>query len=553
MSALTSIVVGFSLLLIAMRSISEKIDQKFAKKIAPWMSTLAENKRNPLAIGFLGTILFQASSICVITSMGFASRGLISLEQGMLLSLGASLGSTLKGLFFSSLGLTFGTALLGLPAVFLFAYNRHWAKALLELLQGVGLTFLGLKLLEQGLSSYASSNHFSEIVLNYFHDESAWSILGSIGCGCIGAVMLQSSSALYLLTLELLNKGLIPIPVGAAIILGANVGTTSTALIASLHLPSEGRRLAWSHFLMKASSCLIALVFFRFGLEFITVEAHYLRVHISPAQYGVLFHVTFNLFHLCVWSFLCPALANLLKKAISDENSSLSPLSHPDVQSLAVLDFGRGLESCLKETSRGIRQLHDASEGLFSILLEAKNHKERIFALNQVNTTLRAFEGTLLNCRQVIAKLIRKQSLCDERKHKLHDLMSLLSSLEHVSRTFINFSLKLDIDFIDQDKELVTQILSELTGLRSISMNLWEALYKQTLCGDVRKQSRYFDLDFKKDDPLLAVEILGRLTHTTQVLKSLTDVENSSMRHYRMESTPVIAAASSEASTGATL
>lgn len=183
-------------------------------------------------IGTIVTGILNSSTLISLLTLGFVSAGMMQLRNAVGILVGANIGSTATGLIVGYLGFgEFKISMFALPLIAIGGaimivtsrkYRSYWARLLL----GFGLFFLGIDFLKENVE--VMSTIFN---LEQYKDMSLW-LFGVIGM--IITAMIQSSGAVGVMTLAALSSGIITFEAGFAIILGANIGTTFTALIASL-------------------------------------------------------------------------------------------------------------------------------------------------------------------------------------------------------------------------------------------------------------------------------------------------------------------------------
>lgn len=251
---------GLGLFLFALRFLTSILDRSIANRFRPLLSRLLATPWRCGLAGFVLTLLVQASSITIITAMGLVNSSLIALEQAVFVMLGATVGTTVKAWVFAQAA-HLGPALVAVASLGYLLVRRPVAREALEVLLAIGLAFLGLDMVALGLAPLAEN----PAVMQWFHaydgtglDSQALGVL----IGAVATVAVQSSSAIVFVVLDLASQGLISFPGGAALILGANLGTTITAVIAGAEMDWEGRRLALAHIIAKAAGVLLALLLF---------------------------------------------------------------------------------------------------------------------------------------------------------------------------------------------------------------------------------------------------------------------------------------------------
>ena len=197
--------------------------------------------------------------------VSFVNAGLLSLVQSIGVIMGANIGTTFTAWLISLLGFKADIAVLAIPLIaFGFAFMMCKAKkkkSIGELIIGFSLLFLGLSFLKSSVPDLQSTPEVLEF-LQQWTNYGYGSILMFVGIGTILTIVLQSSSATMALTLVMCNNGWIPFEMGAAMVLGENIGTTITANIAASVANVSARRAAMAHCVFNIFGVVWVLILF---------------------------------------------------------------------------------------------------------------------------------------------------------------------------------------------------------------------------------------------------------------------------------------------------
>ncbi len=258
----------------------------------PWSAFLA---------GCLVTGLLQSSSLTSVMVVGLVNARVLSLVQGIAVIIGANVGTTVTAQL-----LSFNLHRLALPliviSVLLYLLPLPRIRPAFAAAAGFGMVMLGLDGMAQSLSPLQDTPLVMRMIAAAA--EAPWQGL----CGGIAvSIALQSSSAVMGLILGLAIKGIITLPAAVAVLIGADLGTCVTALIAGLVMGRTARAAAGSHFLFNLISMFLALLFFPRLLWLASVTAAEL-----PRQLAN-FHTLYNLLGAVVLLPLIPLLARLLQ------------------------------------------------------------------------------------------------------------------------------------------------------------------------------------------------------------------------------------------------
>lgn len=286
---------------------------------------LSEWTRTPLR-GFLSgvmiTSLVQSSSAVTVAVIGFVNAGLLDILQTVYVIYGTNIGTTMTSWLVAIVGFKLNVQALALPLIGLGMFMRVVSGAtrrgaLGDALAGFGLFFLGIAILKGAFADIGNSISFS----GFEYD--ALGLLVFTGLGFILTFLMQSSSAAMAITLTAAAGGLIPMSDAAAMVIGANVGTTSTAALAVIGATANAQRIAAAHVLFNLLTGAIALLTLSPLLALIEWMREVLGLAPSVLTSLALFHTLFNILGvLMLWSFT-PAMVAWLKLRLRSVDEDL--------------------------------------------------------------------------------------------------------------------------------------------------------------------------------------------------------------------------------------
>ncbi|MDG1895533.1 MAG: Na/Pi cotransporter family protein [Fuerstiella sp.] len=255
------IVGGLGLFLLGMKNMSEGMQAVAGTGLRRMISAVTNNRIAATIVGVVVTCVVQSSSVTTVMVVGFVNSGVMELTQGIGVIMGANIGTTVTGWILVLKVGKYGLPLLGGAAfVYLFSKGdrwRYWAMAFM----GVGMVFFGLELMKDACSIIKEIPAFE----TWFQRFQADSYVGVLQCalaGCVLTTLVQSSSATLGITISLASQGIIPYETAAALVLGENIGTTITAILASLGATTNARRAAYFHVVFNLIGVLwITLIF----------------------------------------------------------------------------------------------------------------------------------------------------------------------------------------------------------------------------------------------------------------------------------------------------
>ena len=256
---------SLGLFLYGMTLMSEALQKVAGDKLRNILAAMTSNSVSRILTGLFVTAVIQSSSATTVMVVSFVNAGLLSLVQSIGVIMGVNIGTTFTAWLISLLGFKADIAVLAIPLIaFGFVFMMCKAKkkkSIGELIIGFSLLFLGLSFLKESVPDLRSTPEVLEF-LQQWTNYGFGSVLLFVGVGTILTIVLQSSSATMALTLVMCNNGWIPFEMGAAMVLGENIGTTITANIAASVANVSARRAAMGHSVFNVFGVLWCLILF---------------------------------------------------------------------------------------------------------------------------------------------------------------------------------------------------------------------------------------------------------------------------------------------------
>lgn len=237
---------GLGVFLVGMMMLSEALQavaSDFIRRVIGWLTS---NRLMAVAVGVIVTTIIQSSSVTTVMVVGFVNAGLMTLTQAVGVIMGANIGTTITGWIIAVQIGKYGLVFIGAGFVpYLFARGQI-TRALGKMSIALGMIFLGLEFMSGGFKPLANHPEFISN-LTFFAADNFISVLACVGVGCILTCIVQSSSAMLGITIALAMTGVISFPTASALVLGENIGTTITALLASIGGNINAKRAATAH------------------------------------------------------------------------------------------------------------------------------------------------------------------------------------------------------------------------------------------------------------------------------------------------------------------
>ena len=302
-----------------------------------------------ISAGALVTALLQSSSLVSVITISFISAGLLSLSGGLGLIFGANIGSTTTAWLVAGLGLKIKISALALPmlvfGIIFSLQKKNSLKGIGNVLAGLGFFFLGIHYMKEGFDVFSEHINLIQYSISGYRGVFIYT-----GLGIIITVILQSSAATLVLVLTALSAGQIEYENALALAIGANVGTTITAVLGSLSSNIAGKRLAGAHLIFNVVTGIVAIAFIFPLAKLVNILSD--SLNISQTDYTLklaLFHTIFNVLGVLIMIPFIKKLETFLIKVIKEKADK--DIDEPKFLNEAILKFpGSAISSLINES-----------------------------------------------------------------------------------------------------------------------------------------------------------------------------------------------------------
>ena len=345
---------ALGMFLYGMNLMSAGLQKAAGSKLRNLLTAMTSNPFKSVMSGLGITSVIQSSSATTVMTVGFVNAGLLTLTQAIGVIMGANIGTTVTAWMVSLVGFKADVSALAVPLMavgfILSLSKRDKRRNISELIVGFALLFLGLSLMKESVPDLKETPE----VLAFIQEWTSFgfgSVLIFLLFGTVLTLVLQSSSATMALTLIMVNMGWIPFEMGAAMVLGENIGTTITANIAAAVGNANARRAALAHTLFNVFGVCWALILFTPFLEFVGMTITWLGLpnplyidhtvamtadEATSTLYGIsMLHTLFNVINTFVLVWFTKQIASLVTRLIKDKKSN-----EEDIVKLKYIDAG---------------------------------------------------------------------------------------------------------------------------------------------------------------------------------------------------------------------
>lgn len=318
------------------------------------LQNILKNATNKLyksiTAGAFVTAIIQSSSLVSVITISFISAGLISLSGGLGLIFGANIGTTATAWLVAGFGLKIKISALAMPMLIfglIFSFQKKSSfKGIGNVLAGLGFFFLGIHYMKEGFDVFKNYIDLTQFAVSGF--------LGALiyaGLGIIITTILQSSSATLALILTALAAGQIEYENALALAIGANVGTTITAILGSLSSNIAGKRLAGAHLVFNVTTGLVALILIFPLARLVNVLSEIFNIASDDYTLKLaLFHTIFNVLGVVLMIPFINSLERLLMRIFKEKTGK--DIDEPKYLNEAVLEFPSTAINSLIEESK---------------------------------------------------------------------------------------------------------------------------------------------------------------------------------------------------------
>jgi len=317
---------GLGLFLLAVRLITQGLREAAGSSLRELLSRSTQSPARGIASGLALTALVQSSSAVTVATIGFVNAGLLSLYQALGVVYGANIGTTMTGWLVAAVGFNFKIDALALPLigtgmVMRLSGGQRRIGSFGEALAGFGLFFIGVDVLRGAFEQLATA-----VDIGSFASAGSLGALLYVGAGFLMTVLTQSSSAAIALVLTAASGGVVELGGAAAMVIGANVGTTSTAALATIGATPNAKRVAAAHIVFNLATGVVALVLLRPMLWAIHAGSESAGLTQIPVVTLALFHTMFNVIGvILMWPITGPLIRFLAARFQSAEEIESKP------------------------------------------------------------------------------------------------------------------------------------------------------------------------------------------------------------------------------------
>ncbi|MEE1224543.1 MAG: Na/Pi cotransporter family protein [Clostridia bacterium] len=488
---------GVGVFIVGMNFMGDALERSAGMGMKRLLERISNNRFSGVGIGAGVTAIIQSSSATSVMVIGLVNAGVMTLMQATPIIMGANIGTTITGILVALKNDYFNMAmyLLAFAGVMMGFAKKEKVKITGSLFCGLGLIFVGLNIMssEQAFGNPLVENMFTEIfkMINF--------PLLLILVGVIFTALIQSSSASTGVVITMVGSGVLPLDLALFIILGANIGTCVTALLASVGANANSKRVALIHFTFNVigTALFTAIIWlFREPIVSFLVSVFPGDDPMSLQMRVSLFHVIFNVTTTCMLLPFVKQLVNYSCSVIKDKKDIKETLSLKYVDERLVTTPPVALMQVKKEIDYMMALVEENTRLCFTAMDKASaEHNEQIYdnekIIDYTNSALTAF---LIKLSAAVEG--SEENIIGSYFHVLNDLERIGDHAENFHEIGLEMINK-NITFSEQALEGIMAMRDNVMKMFAISMETFETVHKEKL-SDLTKLEENVD-KMKKD------------------------------------------------------
>ena len=308
--SLLSLLGSLGLFLFGMKTMSEGLEKFAGDRLRSILAAMTKNRMMGVLTGIIVTALIQSSSATTVMVVSFVNAGLMNLAQAIGVIMGANVGTTVTAWIISAIGFKVNIAALALPllafGIPLIFSSQNKRKSIGEFIFGFAFLFMGLSFLQKAATDLDIGSMVA-MMLAGLADGGFLTIILFVIVGAVVTMVVQASAATMAITLMLFDMHIpgFGLEQAAALAMGQNIGTTITALMASMTAGTQARRAALAHMFFNVFGVVVVLLMF---YPFCNVVSWFVEDVMAPSLWGraggeadlfklSMFHTAFNIFN----------------------------------------------------------------------------------------------------------------------------------------------------------------------------------------------------------------------------------------------------------------
>ena len=435
---------SLGLFLYGMKIMSEGLQKVAGDRLRSILTAMTTNRVTGVLTGVLITALIQSSSATTVMVVSFVNAGLLTLAESISVIMGANIGTTVTAWIISIFGFKVDMAAFALPllaiALPLIFSGKSNRKSIGEFIFGFSFLFMGLSYLKANAPALNANPEMLAFVQNYT-DMGFFSILLFLFIGTILTMIVQASAATMAITLIMCANGWISLELGAALVLGENIGTTITANLAALTANTQAKRAALAHFVFNVFGVIWVLIIFHPFMQLVNwvvdtfFQTNNPEVAISYKLSA--FHSIFNICNVCllIWG------VKLIERTVC---ALIRPKEEDEEPRLRFITGGMlsTAELSILQARKEIHLFAERTHRMFGMVQDLL-HTDKDDDFNKLFSRVEKYENISDNMELEIANYLNQVSegrLSSESKLQIRAMLREVTEIESIGDSCYNLA-----------------------------------------------------------------------------------------------------------------
>ena len=435
---------SLGLFLYGMKIMSEGLQKVAGDRLRSILTAMTTNRVTGVLTGVLITALIQSSSATTVMVVSFVNAGLLTLAESISVIMGANIGTTVTAWIISIFGFKVDMAAFALPllaiALPLIFSGKSNRKSVGEFIFGFSFLFMGLSYLKANAPDLNANPEMLAFVQNYT-DMGFFSILLFLFIGTILTMIVQASAATMAITLIMCANGWISLELGAALVLGENIGTTITANLAALTANTQAKRAALAHFVFNVFGVIWVLIIFHPFMQLVNwvVDTFFQTSNPEVAISYKLsaFHSIFNICNVCIliWG------VKLIERTVC---ALIHPKEEDEEPRLRFITGGMlsTAELSILQARKEIHLFAERTHRMFGMVQDLL-HTEKDDDFNKLFSRIEKYENISDNMELEIANYLNQVSegrVSSESKLQIRAMLREVTEIESIGDSCYNLA-----------------------------------------------------------------------------------------------------------------
>ncbi|WP_453994954.1 Na/Pi cotransporter family protein [Bacillus nitroreducens] len=352
---------GLGIFLFGIKYMGDGLQKSAGDKLRDILDKFTTNPFMGVLAGIIVTGLIQSSSGTTVIVVGLVSAGFMTLRQAIGVIMGANIGTTVTAFIIGINISDYALPIIAVGAILLFFFKNKRIHSFGQIVFGFGSLFLGLELMGDGMKPLRTLETFHDLTVSM----STNPILGVV-IGTVFTVIVQSSSATIGILQGLFGEGLLELRAAIPVLFGDNIGTTITAILASIGASVAAKRAALTHVMFNIIGTIIFMLFLVPFTKFIAFLQN--ALNLNPEMTIAFAHGTFNVTNTIIQFPFIAVLAYIVTKLIPGEDSLIEyKAKHLDpvfIEQSPAIALGQAREEVVRMGGFAVKGLEETNSYL---------------------------------------------------------------------------------------------------------------------------------------------------------------------------------------------